>query len=84
MEIDTSRVKLRVLKAQEGSDLNSVVSRTQAEQKQHLQDKYQKYKTKKRKLSDANESQKAQSNTGKHSSLSKEEFRKLANKQATQ
>jgi len=82
MEIDTSRVKLRVLQPEAGSDLNSVVSRTQQEQKEHLQQKYQKYKNKKQKMQDTNNNQKAASS--QLSGLNKEEFRKLAQKQANQ
>ena len=58
MEIDTSKVKLRVLPPQQGSDLNSVVSRTQQEQKEHLQQKYKKYKNKRQSMKEANDKKK--------------------------
>ena len=58
MEIDTSKVKLQVLPPQQGSDLNSVVSRTQQEQKEHLQQKYKKYKSKRQSMKEANDQKK--------------------------
>ena len=79
MEIDTSKVKLRVMPQQHGSDLNSVVSRTQAEQKEHLQQKYKKYKTKRQKMKQAND-EKKQTDLEARKEM-REEFKRLAAQQ---
>ncbi len=79
MEIDTSKVKLQVLPPQQGSDLNSVVSRTQAEQKEHLQQKYKKYKTKRQKMKQAND-EKKQTDLEARKEM-REEFKRLAAQQ---
>ena len=79
MEIDTSKVKLRVMPQQHGSDLNSVVSRTQAEQKEHLQQKYKKYKTKKQRMQQVN-NEKKQTELETRKEM-REEFKRLAAQQ---
>jgi replicative DNA helicase len=73
MEIDTSKVHLRVLPPDEHSTIDAVVMKTKQEQDEHLRKKYKKFKEERRQTQ-ADENKKKQ-----HNSL-KDELRELANK----
>jgi hypothetical protein len=78
MQIDTSKVKLKVLPSQSNSGgLDSIVSKTQKEQQEHLRKKYKKYKSNKMHRQEKNQQT-------KNESLSREAFRELAQSQKSQ
>ena len=77
MSIDTSRVRLRVHQQQTAEDINTIVTRTAQEQKKHLQEKYQKFKNR-RKVTAVPKVDDTQPNNPLDNPLSKESLRKLA------
>ena len=77
MSIDTSRVKLRVHQQQTAEDINTIVTRTAQEQKKHLQEKYQKFKNR-RKVTAVPKADDTKPNDPLDNPLSKESLRKLA------
>ena len=77
MEIDTSKVHLRVLPPDEHSTIDAVVMKTKQEQDEHLRKKYKKFKEERRKTQQAEDNKKKAVEQEK--SL-KDELRELATK----
>ena len=76
MEIDTSKVHLRVLPPDEHSTIDAVVMKTKQEQDEHLRKKYKKFKEERRKTQAEDNKKKA---VNQEKSL-KDELRELATK----
>ena len=76
MEIDTSKVHLRVLPPDEHSTIDAVVMKTKQEQDEHLRKKYKKFKEERRKTQAEDNKKKA---ANQEKSL-KDELRELATK----
>ena len=60
MEIDTSKVHMRVLPPDEHSTIDAVVMKTKQEQDEHLRKKYKKFKEERRKTQQADDNKKKQ------------------------
>ena len=83
MEIDTSKVHMKVLPPDEHSTIDAVVMKTKQEQDEHLRKKYQKFKQERRQQQAQQAQQQAEENKKKEANENKslkQELRELAQK----